>query len=137
MNRYIVVAFLSLMLSQIIKFIIEIVKTGNINLKRLFNGMGGMPSSHSSFVSSFTMLVYLDYGFDSIYFAISLLFSLIVLYDAIGIRYEVGLHARILNRIDDNVVLKEMIGHSLKEVIWGIILGIVVSIVMFALFNLS
>lgn len=134
MNKYIVVSFISLGLSQIIKFIIEAIRNKRFNFNRLFNGMGGMPSSHSSFTSSLVTLVFLEYGGNSIYFAICLIFTLIILYDAIGIRYEVGLHAKVLNEMSGNLYLKDKIGHTLLEVICGAILGMLVSFTMFDLF---
>lgn len=92
-----------------------------------------MPSTHSSFVSSLTTLIYLNNGLNSEYFAISLIFSLIVIYDSIGVRYEVGKHAKIINNITKempfNEALKEKIGHKLTEVINGIILGLIIALI--------
>lgn len=137
MNKYIITSLISLIISQIIKYTIEKIKNKKVSIKRLYNGMGGVPSTHSSFTVSLTTLIFLDYGITSTYFAISLTFTLITLYDAIGIRYEVGKHAKILNQIDNTYNLKEEIGHTLKEVILGSILGIIISIIMFAFFTLK
>ncbi len=130
MNKYklIIIPLLGIIISQIIKFIIESIKYKKILVNRLLNGSGGLPSSHAVLVSSLTSLIYLNYGYSE-YFAISLIFSLIILYDAVGVRYEVGKHAKILNEITNNKPLKELIGHTLIEVLCGIFLGIIVSII--------
>ena len=132
MNIFILVPFFSLIVSQIIKFIIETIKYKKVCLERLFNGSGGMPSTHSAFVSSLTTLIYIYYGSNSQYFAISFIFSLIIIYDSVGVRYESGKHAEIINIITNNKnKLKEKLGHTLPEVICGIILGIMISLIYY------
>lgn len=131
MSKYklIIIPLLGIIISQIIKFLIESIKYKKILVNRLLNGSGGLPSSHATFVSSLTSLIYLNYGYSE-YFAISLIFSLIILYDAVGVRYEVGKHARVLNELNNfNKPLKELIGHTLYEVLCGIFLGIIISII--------
>ena len=106
---------------------------------RLITSSGGMPSSHSSFVTSLATLVGLEKGFNSTDFAIVVVFALIIMYDASGVRRAVGKQAAILNQIVDDVhhgkhikqdKLKELIGHTPVEVWMGAILGIVVALVM-------
>ena len=91
--------------------------------------MGGMPSTHSSLVSSLTTLVYIDYSISSIIFSIVLFFSLIVIYDSMGIRYESGNQAKVLNNIL-GTNFKEPLGHKPIEVLFGVILGIMLTIVL-------
>lgn len=132
MSKYklIIIPLFGVIISQIIKFIIESIKYKKILFNRLINGSGGLPSSHATLVSSLTNLMYLNYGYSE-YFVISLVFSLIILYDAIGVRYEVGKHARILNELNNsNKPLKELIGHTLFEVLCGIILGCLISFLL-------
>ncbi len=99
---------------------------------------GGMPSSHSSFVTCLATLVGIDKGFNSTDFAIVTVFALIIMYDASGVRRAVGKQATILNKILDDLHhkkhieqkrLKELIGHTPKEVLFGAILGILTAIV--------
>lgn len=96
-----------------------------------------MPSSHSSFVTSLSTLVGIERGFQSTDFAIVCVFSLIIMYDATGVRRSVGKQAAILNQIIDDVQhrkpikhekLKELVGHTPKEVLFGAILGILVAL---------
>ena len=108
-------------------------------MERIF-GSGGMPSSHSAVSSSLTMTTLLLYGIDSPFFAISLVFTLITMYDAMGIRYESGKQAEAINKLnkkigslsvrEDLVKLKEQIGHKPIEVLCGMLLGIIVSYIM-------
>lgn len=108
---------------------------------------GGMPSSHSSTALGVTVSIGLTNGFDSSIFILALVFSLIVMYDAAGVRRETGRQAEILNDLVEKFFteheqltfkkLKELIGHKPIEVLLGALLGIAVAIVYCALyFNL-
>ena len=100
---------------------------------------GGMPSSHSAFVSSLTTSVGLLEGFDSNLFAVCLVLSFIVMYDASGVRRAAGQQAAVINVIVKNLEdfglkidsqLKELLGHSPIEVISGAMLGIIIALVV-------
>ncbi|RAK09378.1 hypothetical protein C8C77_10682 [Halanaerobium saccharolyticum] len=104
---------------------------------------GGMPSSHSSFVSALAITVGLKYGFGSDLFAIVTVFSLIVTYDASGVRRAVGQQANVLNNLikhlegknfanDKQLIkddLKELIGHTPFEVFAGVLLGALIALI--------
>ena len=132
--KYLIIPFISAVISQTIKVLIEGRKTHKINLKRFIDGMGGMPSTHSSLTTSLTTLIYLNYGVTSILFAVSLFFSLIVIYDSMGIRYESGNQAKIINKVV-GTNLKEKLGHTPLEVLSGVILGISIGIIMNTIFT--
>ena len=133
--KYITIPLITLVLCQIIKFGIESIKSKKLKWGRLFNGSGGMPSSHTSFSTSITMLMGLNFGFDSPFFALPLVFTLIVAYDAMGIRMQSGKQAEAINLIVDELFsndikvnfgkLKEELGHKPLEVVGGIMLGII------------
>lgn len=127
--KYIIIPFFIAILSQIVKTIIETIKYKKINISRLFDGMGGMPSTHSALVASITTLIYLNYGITSPLFSISLIFSLIVIYDSMGIRYESGKQAKTINNIL-GTKLKEPLGHKPIETLIGVLFGIVLSIIL-------
>ncbi len=100
---------------------------------RRFVETGGMPSAHSAAVSSLTTAVGLQDGFGSTLFAVCLYFSLIVMYDAAGLRQAAGKQAVILNRLmdehwkegeSDRHRLMELLGHTPLEVLTGAILGV-------------
>lgn len=137
--QYLLCPFVTLLICQIIKFTLESIRDRKMNFARLFNGTGGMPSSHTSFSSSVTMLIGLTLGFDSPIFAVSLIFMLITAYDAMGLRFESGKQAEAINLLFEEIGkikkpkyvfkrLKESLGHKPLEVLVGLILGTVVSL---------
>ena len=135
-NRVLGISIFACFLAQFIKIFTG--KEKRIQFSRIFTS-GGMPSSHSSFVTSLGVLVGVERGFDSIDFAIVAVFALIIMYDASGVRRAVGKQATILNQILDDIhhkkhiehqKLKELIGHTPKEVWFGALLGIVTALIM-------
>lgn len=136
--KYILVPLVGLIICQLIKFTIESVEAHKIKWGRLFKGSGGMPSSHSTLVFTLTFMLLFNEGLNSTYFAVSLIFSLIVVYDAMGVRLESGKQAETINLIVDEIFskktkkgfvhLKEQLGHQPLEVVVGIILALVVSL---------
>jgi acid phosphatase family membrane protein YuiD len=99
---------------------------------------GGMPSSHSATVAALATGVGLKTGLDSILFAVTLVFALIVMYDATGIRRAAGQQAELLNDLVEELrtvlhegfkptPLKELLGHTYLEVLMGAILGVLVA----------
>ena len=138
MNKILFFSLLSLFIAQFLKiFTIKPYSFTNII------GSGGFPSSHSSFVAALSTLIGLKYGFDSDLFAIVLIFSLIVTYDASGVRRAVGEQANVLNKLikhlnvknierDPELLkedLKELIGHTPLEVFAGVLLGLGVALI--------
>lgn len=126
--KYIIIPVVTAIISQCIKSLIEFIKYKKFSLERFIFGMGGMPSTHSTLVSSVSTIIYLNYGMSS-FFSVTLIFSLIVIYDSIGIRYESGKHAKIINEIV-GCELEENIGHKPIEMFVGIILGIVITLIL-------
>lgn len=95
---------------------------------------GGMPSVHSALVTSLTTSMGIKYGIFSDFFVVCLVFSTIIIYDAINVRFEAGLHAKMLNKLKANLSederrLNESIGHLPQEALVGSLLGIVVAMV--------
>ncbi len=154
-NRVLLSGVLGWFVAQFLKVIIDFVRNGKFNAERL-SGAGGMPSSHSCMVTSMTVSVAMVEGVSSSLFAMALLMAFITLYDAMGVRWQAGLHARILNKTvrdveelkesqndeaddilmqedEDDVEsedLKEFIGHKPMEVLVGVMLGIVVAMLV-------
>ena len=88
---------------------------------------GGMPSGHSALVASIATAIGIKYGpFDDL-FAITLVFAAIVIYDAMNIRYQSGLHAHVLNKIHGDKKLNESLGHLPSETLAGSIVGVLVA----------
>ena len=135
-NKIFGLCILSWFTAQAIKIIVCFFRTKKIDL-RLFFSSGGMPSSHSAFVSCLTMAVGLKDGFDCDLFAVCMVLSLIVMYDASGVRRAAGKQAAVINDIVENIEglgikidakLKELLGHSPIEVFGGAILGIIIAV---------
>ena len=125
------------LLAQVLKVISELILRRRLDFSRLV-GAGGMPSSHAAFVSALGTSVGQVRGWDSAEFAISLVFALIIMYDAAGVRRAAGRQAHILNQIvadlqrggklaDEGVKLKELLGHTPVEVLAGAALGTIFS----------
>ena len=131
-NKIISAVLISWLAAQIIKMILVLITSKTVDFTRLF-GSGGMPSSHSSLVSSLVVMTGRISGISSVAFAISFAFAIVVMYDATNVRREAGEHARIINILIDEWVekehlqmdknLKELLGHTPFEVIIGSILG--------------
>ena len=136
-NYVLATAAVSWFIAQLIKFLTAIVREKKFSPLLLVSS-GGMPSSHTSFVVALSTMVGLQQGFNSAVFAISLVFSSVVMYDATGVRRHAGKQAQVLNMLVENLnnpnislekKLKELLGHTPKQVLAGAILGIVVAIV--------
>lgn len=137
-NRLLDIALVSCFAAQFYKVFSPMIKGEKIQWARLIQ-TGGMPSSHASTVVSLATGVWLLKGTVSIEFAIAMVFSSIVLYDATGIRRQAGKHAKALNKLVESIEkrdgieiiseeFKEFLGHTPVEVFWGSILGIVIGI---------
>ncbi|UPA22380.1 divergent PAP2 family protein [Candidatus Peribacteria bacterium] len=114
-----------MVLSDFLKVTIEYILTGDWR-SGIFRS-GGMPSSHSAFVTSLLMVVGHKTGYDSVPFAISFVFACVVWYDAMSVRREVGLQAEMLNRLQKWTKFSERVGHSFLQVIAGIAFGAIVT----------
>lgn len=138
---YLIVPFTALIMAQIIKFIIDCFKSKSLKWISLFNGSGGMPSSHTSFCISITMFIGFKNGFDTALFSSCLVFSLIIIYDALNLRKESGNQAVAINKIFDEIFSKnkkegvkhltERLGHNPSEVLSGIFLGTIIAYIFY------
>lgn len=154
-NIILVAALSSWVAAQLIKVSIHAIRYRTFNPERLF-GSGGMPSSHSSTVCTLAIMISKTEGITSAVFALSMVFALVVMYDASGVRRAAGLHAKQINRLrhivdeldeemlddldekmdeddddeeadpDDTKELKEFIGHTPLQVLFGALLGILI-----------
>jgi acid phosphatase family membrane protein YuiD len=134
-----VAAVLSGLIAQALKVVIELVRTRRLNILRFFDN-GGMPSSHTALVTTLTVGVGVYSGVDSSIFSITLVFSLYFVFEAAGLRQEVGNQARVLNDLVDELRtthhvdrsrLKELVGHTWGEVFGGLLLGLLLAYVFY------
>ena len=121
-------SLLSCLLAQFFKIIFNFFSTGEIRFGIMFE-TGGMPSSHSALITGAASGIGCELGFDSPVFALSVAISLIVMYDASGVRKSAGIQASEINilskKLDpkSEVNLKETLGHTKVEVLVGSLLG--------------
>lgn len=148
-NRVLLAAFAGYFSAQVVKAVIEGIMDHSFSLSRLFTGNGGMPSSHSATVCALATMTGFEYGVGSFAFAMTVIFAIVVMTDASGVRRETGKQAVILNELMDyfkksreesfefsHDKLKELIGHSPLQVQVGAALGIVIALIMkFTLWN--
>lgn len=135
-NKYIYIPLIVWFCIQLFKVITDLITTKKFNFKRIM-GAGGMPSSHSAVVTTLASLIGKYEGFDTPIFAMSLVFAMIVMYDAAGVRRAAGKQARLLNKIVETPGLSgvevqeklvEVLGHTPLQVIVGAVIGIVVGL---------
>lgn len=135
-NRVFWACVFSWALAQAIKVVLHRLIEKKWDLRRFF-GLGGMPSSHSSIMSTLAVSAGIMRGFGSLEFVITLVIAMVVMTDASGVRREAGQHARVLNKIINDIMidnrtisfdtLKELLGHSPFEVAVGALLGVFVA----------
>jgi acid phosphatase family membrane protein YuiD len=138
-GKLFLIPIITLLLNQFVKLAIEAAK-GNFTWFKLFD-YGGMPSSHSALVTSLTIVMGYYYGLSHPAFAISLIFSLIIIKDASGIRLKLGEQGKIINQLIKELpdkkeykypVMPERLGHTNLQVIVGIITSaIITSLLLF------
>lgn len=143
-NPFLLTSLSGWAVAQVLKVVINAVVYKSYDWRRLF-GDGGMPSGHSATVSSLACITGLVYGLSSFEFAFTMILAIIVCHDAMGVRMETGKQAMILNEIIDSVdiifsdevaevKLKEMVGHTLPQVLAGITLGVLDALVVYYYF---
>lgn len=144
-NDLINVSVIAWVSAQLIKAVVDTVKHKQFDRHRLA-GAGGMPSSHSAVTCAVLLTSYYLYGFNSSTFALAFVVALIVMYDATGVRWAAGLHARAINQLveylnnsedqeNKNALaeliprLNESLGHRVIEVICGALLGFAIAFI--------
>ena len=121
-------SLLSCLIAQFFKIIFNFFSTRKISFGIMFE-TGGMPSSHSALIAGATSGIGFQLGFDSPIFALAIAVSLIVMYDASGVRKSSGMQAAEINKLSkklnpkSDLKLKETLGHTKVEVVVGSILG--------------
>lgn len=138
-NRILMAAIFGWLIAQVLKTILVLVLERELKLERLF-GSGGIPSSHSATVCALATSAALLHGPSSSQFAISAVLAFIVMYDACNVRLETGKQAVAIKELQQffhdmgktplsEEKLKELVGHTLPQVLAGAILGILTGVV--------
>lgn len=138
-NEILTVSLLGWFTAQVLKTIINFILLGKFQLERMW-GDGGMPSAHSATVCAMVIATARSEGIASPIFAIASVLAIITMHDAMGVRYETGEQAKVLNQMIEqwidvseknapllqNLHLKEMVGHTPLQVVAGVVVGVVV-----------
>lgn len=136
-NKALISALIAWLIAQGLKVPFEYLRSHKWNWAMLFYA-GGMPSSHSALMVGATHAIGLHFGFDHPVFALGVAITMIVVYDAAGVRRQAGMHAERINLLFEELLrghmwnekeLREVIGHTPLEVAGGALLGIVISTV--------
>ena len=142
-NEVLIGALAAWLIAQGLKPPMEYLRTREWKWSILLSA-GGMPSSHSALVVGATHGVGLFVGFDSPLFALALALTMIVVYDAAGVRRQAGMHAERINVLFEELLhghmwdqneLREVLGHTPLEVTGGILLGLVVATLNWLIFR--
>lgn len=142
-NFVLVTSLVASLAAQLVKVVLNLIIIGKFIPERIW-GAGGMPSSHSATVCAMVVATGRYCGVDSTLFAIAVVLSVIVMYDAMGVRRETGEQAKVLNQMlnewmDESAQsmpwladkrLKEMVGHTPIQVLAGAALGVLIGFVM-------
>lgn len=141
-------ALLANVIAQVLKPFFLYIRTKQFDIHQTI-ASGGFPSSHSSTVIALSTSIGLQQGFESPFFAIAIVFSIIVIYDAVNVRYYAGrniqLTKQLISDLEDMSKLKfsdpiyfekikSVLGHKFIEAIGGIFLGIMVALILYIFF---
>ena len=135
LNKALIAGLVAWLLAQVIKLPLDYFRTRKWNWALLIT-TGGMPSSHSALVTATVFAIGLYHGFDDPLFALGVAITMIVTYDAAGVRRQAGIHAQRINVLFDELLhghpisekdLREVLGHTPLEVVGGILLGLIIA----------
>ena len=133
-NKALIAGLTAWLLAQIIKLPLDYFRTRKWNWSLMLT-TGGMQSSHSSLMTATVFAIGLYHGFADPVFALGVAITMVVVYDAAGVRQQAGIHAQRINVLFDELLhghpvnqrdLREVLGHTPLEVAGGILLGLVV-----------
>lgn len=141
-NPVLIVPGCAWIIAQVAKTVINAIVNKKFSFDRLV-GDGGMPSGHSATVTALAVMCGLTEGFGSTVFGLAMVFAIVVMHDATGVRAEAGKHARSIISIveqlndyfsehDDKIKtekLKVLVGHTPLQVVVGSLLGAVIALV--------
>ena len=126
--------------AQFLKMVTTLFKEKKFKPSLMLFSSGGMPSSHSATVGALCTSSAIEFGFSSFPFAVSAVIAMVVITDAMGVRWETGEQSKVINKIvkklfagnpeDTETALKELVGHTPFQVLMGVIVGVAVPLLM-------
>jgi uncharacterized protein len=127
---YAAMPFVAWFVAGVLKFCINSARAGRLAFDLM--GYGGLPSNHSTIVTSMAALVGFREGVGHPAFGVAVTVAFIVMLDANSLRRRVGEQAVAINRLLEHTVgsptvLRERVGHTKVEITAGLVLGIVLA----------
>lgn len=141
-NKILMTTISAWLIAQTMKVAIGVMREKRFNF-RWFVGTGGMPSSHAAGAACLATAIGLEYGFNSVLFALAASFAIVIMFDAQGVRRATGRQAHILNKITEDIYwkgrieesrLRELVGHTPVQVLVGLLVGVTVAVLADFLF---
>ena len=142
-NKALIAGLVAWLMAQVIKLPLDYLRTRKWNWALLLT-TGGMPSSHSALMTGTVLAIGLYHGFDDPLFALGVAITMIVTYDAAGVRRQAGIHAQRINLLFDELLhghpvsdrdLREVLGHTPLEVVGGILLGLITATIQWSIWK--
>lgn len=135
--QVLIVPIIVMIISQLVKVALESSRSGKFAWQQL-NSYGGMPSAHTALLTSLVLMIGWTEGFNTPIFAITFMIAAIFIRDAVGIRWQLGFHGKIINRLIRELSaedrrhfpqkLEERLGHTPAEALAGAIFGVFITI---------
>ena len=133
-NFVLISAICAWFVAQFLKVVVTLFKERQFKPSVLLFSLGGMPSSHSATVCALCTASAMQFGFNSFAFAITAVLSMVVMTDAMGVRWQTGEQSKVINKIvkqlfggnpeEAGTALKELVGHTPFQVFMGAAVGI-------------
>ncbi|KKQ36049.1 MAG: hypothetical protein US52_C0011G0013 [candidate division WS6 bacterium GW2011_GWA2_37_6] len=137
LNQVFITTWNAWLIAHAIKFVYRTITTENKSFLAFFES-GGFPSAHTALVATLFFSLGFEEGWESNFTVIAGVLAVIVMYDALNVRYRAGEHAKVLNKLNSQMQeklfkkpLKENLGHTYVEVAGGIILALIVSVISY------
>ncbi len=137
-NQFVWIPVLAWAVAQLLKVLTDSWKRRRFSIRSI--GLsGGMPSSHTAMTVCLTTILARRLGTGSPIFAAAAILTVVVVYDATGVRRAAGQQGLILNQMIEDLRsnlglryerVRELFGHTPFEVLAGVLLGFVIGMAL-------
>ena len=123
--KYILLPFVAWLVSGTLKFLVNSFRSGSFEGGKKLIGYGGLPSTHTSIISSAVFFYGFSESFFNPTFTLGLSVMMLFIMDAHNLRIKIGKHAEVLNKLQNETILRERMGHTYIEIFCGLIVGVI------------
>ena len=127
--KYFLLPFAAYLISGTLKFLTNAIRSGSFQNAKKLIGYGGLPSTHTTILSSAVFFYGFSESFFTPTFTLGLAVLMLFIMDAHNLRRKIGEHAEVLNQLQNKKILRERMGHTKLEIACGLILGICIGYV--------